>query len=72
MTKPVKSFRKMYSFYDKMFSAQQCGFEKDLNAQHCIIRFLAKYLGQDLTFLVLLIDLSNAFDCLPNKFSAPL
>ena len=52
---------------------QQCGFKKDFNAQHSLLKLLEKWrqsLDQGLEFGVLLTDLSKAFDCLSHELLA--
>ena len=52
---------------------QQCGFKKDFNAQHSLLKLLEKWrqsLDQGLELGVLLTDLSKAFDCLSHELLA--
>ena len=64
---------KLYPFFDKIFSIQQCEFRKRFSTQHCIIKLIEKwrqFLDQSLVFGILLTDLSKAFDCLSHELLA--
>ena len=54
-------------YMDSKLSTQQCGFRKNMSAQHCLLVMLEKWricLDNKGSCGVLLTDLSKAFDCL--------
>ena len=38
-----RSLKQMSDFFDKICSMYQCGFRKDLSAQHCLVAMLEKW-----------------------------
>ena len=57
----------MYSYFDKIFSKNQCGFRKGFNTQHILLAMIEKMKasGDNKQFCAaILIDLSKAFDCI--------
>ena len=64
-------YNQLSAYFDWILSKQQCGFRKDFNAQHSLLKLLEKWrqsLDQGLEFGVLLTDLSKAFDFFPINF----
>ena len=60
-------FAQMSTFFDNIFSNQQCGARKGYRTQHCILVVLETWkrsVDKSKIFGTLLTDLSKAFDCL--------
>ena len=60
----------MSTFFDNIFSNQQCGFRKGYSIQHCLLVMLKtgrSPVDKGKVFGALLTDLSKAFDCLDHK-----
>ena len=60
-------YKQMYSYFDKIFSKNQCGFRKGFNTQHILLAMIEKMKasGDNKQFCpAILIDLSKAFDCI--------
>ena len=63
-------FAQMSTFFDNIFSNQQCGFRKGYSIQHCLLVMLKtgrSPVDKGKVFGALLTDLSKAFDCLDHK-----
>ena len=63
-------FAQMSTFFDNIFSNQQCGFRKRYSTQHCYLVMLETWrrsVDKGRNFGALLTDLSNAFDCLDHE-----
>ena len=63
-------FAEMYTFFDNIFSNQQCGFRKGYSTQHCLLVMLETWkrsVDKGKVFGALLTDLSKAFDCLDHE-----
>ena len=59
--------KQMSSFFEDIFSENQCGFRKGFSTQQCLLTLLGKLKNaadQGKMFGALLTDLSKAFDCL--------
>ena len=59
--------KQMSSFFEDIFSENQCGFRKGFSTQQCLLTLLEKWKNaadQGKMFGALLTDLSKAFDCL--------
>ena len=57
----------MYSYFDKIFSKNQCGFRKGFNTQHILLAMIEKMKASrdNKQFCAaILTDLSKAFDCI--------
>ena len=56
----------MYSYFDKIFSKNQCGFRKGFNTQHILLAMIEKRkASRDKKFCAaILTDLSKAFHCI--------
>ena len=55
----------MYSYFDKIFSKNQCGFCKGFNTHHILLAMIEKVKasrGNKQFCAAILTDLSNAFD----------
>ena len=60
----------MSNFCKNFLSTQECGFRKGYRAQHYFLTLLEKWkcpVDKDNTFGALLVDLSEAFDCLDHE-----
>ena len=60
-------YEQLQSYFEKILSLYQCGFQKGFNAQHCLIALIEtwnKSVDSGGTFGALMTDLSKAFDCL--------
>ena len=60
----------MSNFYKNFLSTQECGFRKGYRTQHYFLTLLEKWkcpVDKDNTFGALLVDLSEAFDCLDHE-----
>ena len=58
------------TFFEDIFSKQQCRFRKGYNTQQCLLKMLEKWkrsVDGDKVFDALLTDLSKAFDCLDHE-----
>ena len=63
-------FAQMSTFFDNIFSNQQCGFRKGYSTQHCLLVMLETWkrsVDKGKVFGALLRDLSKAFDCLDHE-----
>ena len=63
-------FAQMSTFFDNIFSNQQCGFRKGYSTQHCLLVMLETWkrsVDKGKVFDALLTDLSKAFDCLDHE-----
>ena len=64
-------FAQMSTFFDNIFSNQQCGFRKGYSTQHCLLIMLETWrrsVDQGKVFGTLLTDLSKACDYLDHEF----
>ena len=60
----------MSTFFNNIFSNQQCGFRKGCSTQHCLLVMLETWkrsVDKGKVFDALLTDLSKAFDCLDHE-----
>ena len=60
-------YEQMYSYFDKIFSKNQCDFRKSFNTQHILLAMIEKIeASRDNKhfYAAILIDLSKAFDSL--------
>ena len=60
----------MSTFFNNIFSNQQCGFRKGCSTQHCLLVMLETWkrsVDKGNVFDALLTDLSKAFDCLDHE-----
>ena len=60
-------YEQMYSYFDKIFSKNQCGFRKGFNTQHILLAMIEKMKASrdNKQFCAaILTDLSKAFDCI--------
>ena len=58
------------SFFENIFSKNECGFRKGHSTQQCLLAMLEKWkrpVDSGKAFGALLIDLSEAFNCLDHK-----
>ena len=63
-------FAQISTFFDNIFSNQQCGFRKGYSTQHCLLVILETWkisVDKCKDFGALEIDLSKAFDCLDHE-----
>ena len=63
-------FTQMSTFFDNIFSNQQCDFRKGCSTQHCLLVMLETWkrsFNKSKVFGALLTDLSKAFDCLDHE-----
>ena len=63
-------FSQMSTFFDNIFSNQQCGIRKGYSTQHCPLVMLETWkrsVDKGKVFGALLTDLSKAFDCLDHE-----
>ena len=63
-------FAQMSTFFNNIFSNQQCGFRKGCSTQHCLLVMLETWkrsVDKGKVFDALLTDLSKAFDCLDHE-----
>ena len=63
-------FAQMSTFFNSIFSNQQCGFRKAYSTQYCLLVMLETWtrsLDKDKVFGALLKDLSKAFNCLDHE-----
>ena len=63
-------YNQIYPYCDTLFSKFQCGFEKGVNAQHCLITMIEKSrrsVDGGVQAGALLTDLSKAFDCIDHE-----
>ena len=63
-------FTQMSTFFDNIFSNQQCDFRKGCSTQHCLLVMLETWkrsVNKSKVFGALLTDLSKAFDCLDHE-----
>ena len=63
-------FAQMSTFFDNIFSNQQCRFRKGHSTQHCLVVMLETWkrsVDKGKVFGALLTDLSKAFDCLNHE-----
>ena len=63
-------FAQMSTFFNNIFSNQQCGFCKGCSTQHCLLVMLETWkrsVDKGKVFDALLTDLSKAFDCLDHE-----
>ena len=57
----------MYSYFDKIFSKNQCGSRKGFNTQHILLAIIEKmkaWRDNKQFCAAILTDLSKAFDCI--------
>ena len=60
-------FEQMLQFFDNIFSKYQCGFQRGVSTQQCLLEMLEKWkssVDDSKMFGALLTDLSKASDCL--------
>ena len=60
-------YKQVYSYFDKIFSKNHCGFRKDFNTQHIPLAMIEKMkASQDNKqfFAAILTNLSKVFDCI--------
>ena len=58
-------------FMKDNFSPLLCGFRKNYNTQHALIRLIQRFkhcLNNSGVFVTVLMDLSKAYDCIPHDF----
>ena len=63
-------FRQLYNWLVEFLSKYQCGFRKRYSTQHFLLAMLEKWksaVDKGNSFVALLTDLSNAFDCLSQE-----
>ena len=63
-------FAQISTFFDNIFSNQQCGFRKGCSAQHCLLVMLETWkrcIDKGKVFGALLTGLSKALDCLDHE-----
>ena len=60
----------IFTYLNKIFSKEQCGFRKGFSAQHCLIAMIEKCrqsLDSGWQAAAVLTDLSKAFDCIDHE-----
>ena len=60
-------YDEIYSFFDKIFSKNQCGFRKGFNTQHTFLAMIEKmktFQDNKQFCAAILTDLSRAFNCI--------
>ena len=63
-------FRQRNEYMDVLLSRHKCGFRKGYSTQQCLFTVLEKWrsaVDNKKTFVILLTDLSKAFDCLSHE-----
>ena len=63
-------YNQMQTYVDNLLSKYQCGFRKELNAQHCLVSMIEKWkesVDSGRAFGAFMTDLFKAFDCLHHE-----